>query len=129
MRPFPQVATGGGTLADEWTQYRKGMIDYAGIAIFVFGNKKDGGGNLQLSNGMKEEFDLCVQSGVKPLPTGATGFMAAEIWNEVWSDFDKFFPNANSAFRDAFEKLGDAAATPAELLQIITQLIEQLQRD
>jgi len=29
MRPFPQVATGAVNLADQWTAYRKAMIDYA----------------------------------------------------------------------------------------------------
>jgi hypothetical protein len=49
MRPFPQVATGGMTLADQWTDYRKAMLDYAGIALFVFGNKRDAKGDLVLS--------------------------------------------------------------------------------
>ena len=35
MRPFPQIATGGKGLAEQWTEYRKRMIEYAGIAIFV----------------------------------------------------------------------------------------------
>src|SRR5207237_616251 len=109
MRPFPQVATGGKSLADQWAEYRKAMIDYAGIALFVFGNKRDAKGDLVLSNGMRQEFDLCIQAGVCPLPVGATGFMAAELWEEVWKDFVKFYPNATIAFRQAFEQLGDAS--------------------
>ena len=33
------------------------MLDYAGIAIFVFGNKRDATGDVVLSNGMREEFE------------------------------------------------------------------------
>src|SRR5665647_1062711 len=39
MRPFPQFATGGTSRAEQWTNYRKSMIEHAGIAIFVYGNK------------------------------------------------------------------------------------------
>lgn len=127
MRPFPQVATGSGNLASQWTAYRKEMIDHAGIAVFVFGNKRDDKGNLVLSNGMRQEFDLCIQAGVRPLPVGATGFMAAELWNEVWNDFERFIPNVNVAFRNDFEKLSDTSKSPNELLSIIEQLIQQLQ--
>jgi len=73
MRPFPQVATGGKSLAEQRTEYRKAMIEHAGIAIFLFGNKRDAKGDLVLSNGMKQEFDLCLQAGVHPIPIGASG--------------------------------------------------------
>ncbi len=128
MRPFPQVATGGARLADQWTEYRKAMIDYAGIALFVFGNKRDPKGGLVLSNGMRQEFDLCIQAGVHPLPVGATGFMAGELWNEVQKDFAKFYPDANSTFRERFGQLGDGTQTPEEILFLIQKLIDQLQK-
>ena len=51
------------------------MIDYAGIAVFVFGNKRSAA-SIVPSDGMREEFDLCIAAGVKPLPIGATGFLA-----------------------------------------------------
>lgn len=128
MRPFPQVSTGVGSLADQWTEYRKAMIDYAGIAIFVFGNKRDTSGNIVLSDGVRQEFDLCVQAGVRPLPIGATGFMASELWIEVSNDLGRFIPNADSAFRDDFAKLGDTTKSPEELLSVVAHLIQQLQR-
>ena len=127
MRPFPQVATGTASLADQWTQYRKAMIDYAGIALFVFGNKRDAKGDLVLSNGMKQEFDLCIQAGVRPLPVGATGFMALELWKQVNGDFTSFYPNSSAAFKQEFELLGDASKNPAQLRVIIQKLIGQLQ--
>jgi hypothetical protein len=128
MRPFPQVETGITSLADEWTAYRKAMIAHAGIVLFVFGNKLDAKGGLVPSDGMREEFDLCVRTGVHPLPIGATGFMAETLWTEVWGDFAKFFPAANDDFRQDFEKLGDSSKPSTELLAIIENLIQQLQR-
>lgn len=128
MRPFPQVATGVGSLPDQWTKYRKAMIDYAGIAIFVFGNQRDASGNIVLSSGVRQEFELCIEAGVHALPVGSSGFMAQQIWQEVWNDFDKFYRGASSGFRDEFEKLGDPAKSPDEVLLILEKLLESLQR-
>jgi hypothetical protein len=122
------VATGAGSLADQWTAYRKAMIDYAGIALFVFGNKRDDKGNIVLSNGMKQEFDLCVRAGVRVLPIGATGFMAAEFWKEVWGNFTKYFPDSTADFKHEFEKLGDASKRPEELLSTVQKLVDCLQK-
>jgi Sir2- and TIR-associating SLOG family/SIR2-like domain len=128
MRPFPQIATGGKSLAEQWTEYRKRMIEYAGIAIFVFGNNRDNNGAIVLSNGMREEFDLCVEAGVRPLPIGATGFMAEMLWKEVSSNFAKFYPDADSDFQQQFGSLGDSSKTPEELLPIIQKLMENVQK-
>jgi len=128
MRPFPQVATGGTSVADRWTQYRKAMVEHAGIALFVFGNKRDEKKNLILSNGMRQEFDLCIHAGVHPLPIGATGFVAEELWKLVSNDFAKYFPNADSSFRAGFDQLGNTSQTLDDIRGIVMNLILQLQR-
>lgn len=128
MRPFPQAATGGKKLSDLWTEYRREMVDCAGIALFVFGNKRSASGDLVPSNGMKEEFGLCIEAGVRPLPVGATGFMAAELWQTVLKDFDKYYPSASTAFRQSFELIGDPSKSPTELRALIQKLIDELQR-
>jgi len=128
MRPFPQVATGGKSLAQQWTDYRKAMIEYAGIAIFVFGNKRDAKGDVVASHGMKEEFDLCLQAGVHPIPIGATGFMAQELWKETAQQFDKLYPSASTTFRQAFDKIGNPSTPPDEILKAVQEMVEQLQR-
>ena len=128
MRPFPQVSTGGGNLAEQWKNYRIGMLEYAGVAIFVFGNKEDGGGKLIPSNGMRQEFELAAQAGLVPIPIGATGFMAEELWKEVYADLKKFIPAANNEFGKDFARLSDASITPSELISIVVKLIKYLQK-
>lgn len=128
MRPFPQVSTGGKNLAEQWKIYRIGMLEYAGVAVFVFGNKDDGSGNVIPSNGMRQEFELSVQAGLMPIPVGSTGFMAAELWKEVSSDLKKFIPAANAEFEKDFARLGDSSVAPDELLTIISKLIKYLQK-
>jgi hypothetical protein len=129
MRPFPQVSTGGANLAEQWRKYRIGMLDYAGIAIFVFGNKVDGSGNVISSNGMRQEFELAVQAGLLPIPVGATGYMAEELWKEISADLKKYIPTANKEVEDGFVRLGDKTLLPKNLLDIILMLVKQLQKN
>jgi hypothetical protein len=128
VRPFPQIATGGGALDAQREQYRKSLIEHAGIAVFVFGNKRDAGGNIVPADGVRKEFDLCVAANVRPLPIGATGFMAEDLWKEVLGNFGTFYPAADAAFREEFEKLGDPSKTPTELIAAVLKLIQQIQK-
>jgi len=63
---------------------------------------------------MREEFELCVEARVKPLPISATGFMAERLWKEVAAEFEKHFPGASADFKRQFKKLCDASKRPAE---------------
>jgi hypothetical protein len=128
MRPFPQVATGGKSLADQWTEYRKAMIAQSGIAVFVFGNKRDAGGKVIESPGLKQEFDLCVQVGVQPLPIGATGYVAKALWQEVVGNLAKYYPEADTDFASKLHMLGDRALSPDKLLQTVAELVVLLQK-
>jgi Sir2- and TIR-associating SLOG family/SIR2-like domain len=125
MRPFPQGSAG---YHRHWKQYREGMIDYAGVALFVFGNQRDGSGTVVSSPGMREEFDLCLKAGVKPLPIGATGFLAQELWNEVQKDLDTHFPRAKPAFRATFKKLNNPKLTDDSLIDAALGLINTLRK-
>ncbi|MBL7981930.1 MAG: SIR2 family protein [Flavobacteriales bacterium] len=128
MRPFPQVITGGIDRAAKWTAYRKAMLAYAGIAVFIFGNKLEGGTTV-LSNGVDEEFTISSAQGIKPIAVGATGFMAEEIWKKVQGDWDTYFPGASPAFKTDYAILGDKSKTPAELIQAVMRLVKELQKN
>jgi hypothetical protein len=127
MRPFPQFAAGEINLADQWTKYRKSMIEQAGIAIFVYGNKFDSANNVILSEGMKQEFYLCKDAGVLPIPVGATGYMAENLWKEVLENFDTYYPGVSSSFKSNFEKLGDKSLATEDLISTILALIQDIQ--
>jgi hypothetical protein len=129
MRPFPQVATGGANLPEQWKAYREQMISQAGIVVFVFGNKLDPAGKLISSGGMRQEFEIAVQAGLIPIPIGASGFMAEELWKEVSADLKKFIPAANQEFEADFAHLGNASMPPDDQLQIVSKLIHYLQKN
>lgn len=128
MRPFPHTASGRPASKGRWTSYRRSMIEHAGIALFAFGNKKDGSGKIIESDGMREEFDLCVASGVVPIPIGATGYMAETLWREVDARFAHFFPNANASLRKCFKAIGSHSTAPSKLKDEILKIIQQLQK-
>ncbi|AGP48697.1 hypothetical protein PSYCG_05865 [Psychrobacter sp. G] len=82
LRPFPQNAEG----KQLWTAYRKDMISYAGISIFLFGNKLNENGELVLSNGIQEEFDISNNNSNFLLPVGGTGYIAEKLWKDLTED-------------------------------------------
>lgn len=104
------------------------MIEQAGIAIFVYGNKLDSAKNVILTEGMKQEFNLCKDAGVLPIPVGATGYMAEYLWNEVCENFDTYYPGASLRFKSNFEKLGDKSQATSDLISTILDLIQETKR-
>ncbi len=94
LRPFPQRPPGGGVgLREFWTAYRTDMLQRAGFVIYVAGNKRDRAtGETVPSNGMFEEFDLAHEVGAVPIPVGATGHVAAELWRRVTENAREFYP-------------------------------------
>ncbi|MCO6505673.1 MAG: SIR2 family protein [Snodgrassella sp.] len=77
LRPFPQDKEG----KELWSAWRENMISYAGISIFLFGNKLEDKKTV-LSNGMQEEFDISKKNGNILIPVASTGYMAKQLWEE-----------------------------------------------
>lgn len=82
LRPFPQVITGKMTREQLWQVYREEMIQQAGIAIFMFGNKKSEDG-IVIADGMIKEFEIAKNSHKIIIPLGCTGGAALTIWEDV----------------------------------------------
>ncbi|MDP2161788.1 MAG: SIR2 family protein [Flavobacterium sp.] len=91
MRPFPQFETGEKKLPDLWEEYRQRMISLAGIAVFIFGNKNDGKGNVISANGVKREFEIAILQGLIPIPIAATGYITQEIFDEIFKAPEKYY--------------------------------------
>lgn len=128
LRPFPQFETGSKKLPELWTEYRQNFIPLAGIAIFVFGNKKGkDAGEIIIANGMQEEFDIALKAGLKPIPIGATGFLAKDLWEHVIKDFDKIYPD-HPQLKTNFEKLSDTSLSNVNLIKIVIDIINDLNK-
>lgn len=91
MKPFPQFETGEKKLPDLWEDYRQRMISLAGIAVFIFGNKNDGKGNIILASGVKREFEISISQGLIPIPVATTGYATKEIYDEILKTPEKYY--------------------------------------
>lgn len=127
LRPFPQIQSGIKTIPEIWTEYRKDMISKAGIAIFVFGNKKLENGDIEDSKGMIEEFDICLENNVIPIPIGATGSVSKKLWEKVVNEFNRYYPN-NNDLNEAIIELGKGNLSKEELITNTIKAINILQK-
>jgi hypothetical protein len=123
LRPFPQ--TGDLTqLASLWESYRQEIIAQAGIALFIFGNKEDGGSLVQ-AEGVLREFEIARQQGVAVMPIGATGAAAKTLADQVVADPNKFSPELDA---DGRGMLGALAAHSSDLKSLIGPIVELVRK-
>ena len=126
LRPFPQMQSGTKSIPEIWTEYRNDMISKAGIAIFVFGNKMVNG-ELVNSNGMEEEFQICLKHNVIPIPIGSTGSISKKFWSEVTSKLENYYPD-NRDLHTAIRELGKDNPTKKEIINNTIKAINILQK-
>lgn len=95
LRPFPQAESGGKTLKELWTEYRKDMISESGVMIFVFGNKLVDGQVVE-ADGMLEEYRIARVKDKYIIPIGSTGFAAESIFKEIKGNLEQYWYLENS---------------------------------
>jgi len=118
VKPFPQFATGGKTLDVLWADYRQDMISYAGIAIIIFGNKKNATtGAIEQAQGVYKEYQIVKEKNLFIIPVYTTGSMAKQIFEEIESDSFGLKPDS-----DLF-KLMIGIKTLTEEDEIIKQIL------
>ena len=123
IRPFPQTEQAQML----WKQYRDDMLNYAGTAIFMFGNKiNKESGEIVLSDGMRDEFEIARDKGINIIPLGFTGYMAKELWNEVKDNFDQYYPDAPELVEQAFLSLGNTNLTQEEHIRFLQTILDNI---
>ncbi|MEH0092558.1 SIR2 family protein [Vibrio metschnikovii] len=121
LRPFPQNQIGKTDLKLLWRKYREDMISYAGIAIFLFGNKLVEG-NVILSDGMREEYEIAQNQGLFVVPVGATGSMAEVLWTELKSAIESKEVSFPKNLENALLSLGDSSLSFDEIKKSILEI-------
>jgi hypothetical protein len=125
LRPFPQDPSGQLNIKELWTPYRKDMLSYAGIAIFIYGNKLEND-EITLSNGVEEEFDIAHEKSLFLLPIGATGYMAKTLWDKVKNNFDHYNPNCASEVKNIFLELGNDDLSFEQIIEKTIQILKKI---
>lgn len=117
LRPFPYQEVKSDNLKQCYTQYRSDMISHAGIAVFLFGNKKLKDGTLAMSDGMSEEFEICLQHGIPIILVGATGYITKELLEEYLDKEE--LPNDFKNYLIQLDKVSDIKELNELLLEAI----------
>lgn len=126
LRPFPRPV--GASSAERrvlWSKWREDMTRNVGIAIFVAGCRDDGSGGPEIAPGVLEEFELAVERGrAWPLPIGASGWAASELYARVSADRERYLPSHTPW--DEFAVLGDGSATVDQIAVALDRLLRSL---
>ena len=119
LRPFPQ----GEDAKELWESYRKDMISYSGISIFILGNKEIDE-NVVLSDGMRSEYEISKNQGNFVIPIGRTGYISKILWEDLLREKteDKEFDR----YRTYIESLGDEKKSLDEIVDIVIELIKKV---
>ena len=129
VKPFPQFPTGDKGLKELWKEYRERMISLTGIAIFIFGNKKDRNDENQiiLADGVKKEFEIALAAGCLPIPIGSTGYMAKELWDVITADLPRYY-NDVSGIEDDLKALQEEL-NAEKVISIVVRIVDKINKN
>lgn len=123
LRPFPLGKIDEGS----WHQYRKDMIAYTGISIFLLGNKVDKQTKkIILSNGMDDEYNISKDFGNILIPIGATGYKAKEYWDKENARVlkNESPPYSDEDKQELFQQIGNDQLSFEDLKDAIVKLVK-----
>ena len=127
LRTFPKEVEEGNAAIfagpELLKRYRDDLTDYAGVAIFLFGNKLQDG-QVVLSDGVAQEFEIAKEKGLALIPVGATGFMAKQLWDKVMANSTAYYPKDTAKFKPMLDILGDAKAEPGALIDAVVGTLD-----
>jgi Sir2- and TIR-associating SLOG family/SIR2-like domain len=126
LRPFPIAIADATERKRRWRAYRQDMLAQAGVAVFLFGNKRDASGNLVPADGMEEEFAIASGKHLAVIPVGCTGSTAETLHKHVLDHFADYFPA--SGYKRLFQDL-KKSGTVQQVAARVVALIERLRDD
>lgn len=125
MKPFPQFETGNKKLKELWEEYRHNMISLGGVAIFIFGNKKNSSNEIVLANGVKREFEIAIEHQLIPIPVPMTGYVAEEIFNAIMQSPEKYYPEN---LIPEITQLKNAELSSEQIIDIIISILKKINK-
>jgi hypothetical protein len=123
LRQFPQGIVDPRQRKRRWTKYRQEILNEAGIAVFLFGNKRDATGAIVDAEGVDEEFAIAVESDIAVVPVGCTGSVSATLHKRVQDRFERYYPaRGYKALFASLSKKGNVASVAAKVLRVVKKL-------
>lgn len=127
MKPFPQFATTEKTIPELWDTYRKRIIPIAGIAIFIFGNKKDKTDTTIFADGVQKEFDISIKNGLIPIPVATTGYMSKQVFNLIVAEPQKYLQGEDWILNE-LKKMDSDSISQDDIIKNIINIIKKLNK-
>jgi hypothetical protein len=125
LRPFPYSIKDPNKRKERWSSYRHDMISQSGIAVFVFGNRRDDSGAVVSAEGVLEEFKIAKQLGLTIVPVGSTGSVAKGLHSQIEKEFAKYYSTSRNDVRRAFTAL-NKMGQPREVVNRVISFIENI---
>ncbi|UPA31756.1 hypothetical protein L0P85_06360 [Terrisporobacter glycolicus] len=119
LYPFPQPVVGEDFVAI-WHEYRKEMIADCGVAIFIFGNKKDTSGKCVAANGMIDEYEIANEKKAILIPIASTGEAAEKIYIQMFSERTKY------PYLEKYWDILKTERSPEILAKVIIEIINSV---
>ncbi len=122
LRPFPQNISDDTERKAKWKKYREKILDDNGIAIFMFGNKKDSDGNKAIADGCIQEYNIAKEKKRIIIPIGSTGDAAAVIYEEVKSAHDN--DNSNYSYLHNYMEALKSETDINTIVKIVMEIVK-----
>ena len=119
LRPFPQGISDVEERKAKWKKYREEILEDNGVALFIFGNKKDADEKKTVADGCIQEYMIAKEKGCMIIPIGSTGDAAASIYAAVKADHE----DDNSKY-PYLEKYIEALGTETDIDKIVEMVLE-----
>lgn len=119
-RPFPVTDDASTSRKSLYEGHRQAMLSRCGIAVFLFGNKRDAKGAIVEADGVREEYALAKSLGLKVVAVGCTGSVAGDIWAKE----GPAMAGLPAAARKAYQTLGNPKASQAQLIAALMTVVE-----
>jgi hypothetical protein len=119
--PFPVADKSTPARRSLYRRNREMMVGQAGIAIFLFGNKRNGRGTIVPSDGMREELTIARDMGLQIIAVGSTGWIAQDISKDLAGSLS----GRTAAFKKAFAIANDAHADFAATVKAVLTMAKE----
>ena len=125
LYPFPrnEIDVDKETIIHE--KYRNKFLGSCGVSIFLLGNNYDDKAKKLINTeGVRSEFELSYQKGIKVIPIIQTGYMAKELGEELEKNFEKYYGDKKDLLKD-FQELNNYKSSE-EIISKIIEIIDKL---
>lgn len=118
LRPFPREIPSDIPEPEFLDDYRRAIVAQSGVAVFICGTSRS---NL-ISAGVMDEYRIVRAMQKVPIPIGATGFAAREIWNELREEREEIY--GGHVGPDLYDRLNDSSLSGEELVGVVFEIMD-----